>query len=669
MESSTSSSSSVSFYQDYWHRLQELARDTSRDETAVEQAEAILEELQSKLNRSSSFSSSSPSFSSSLDIEFYNLLWETYAYAAHLPNGAEKIAQQIQELSDNGKSNGRPNLNSYVKLIDAYTQRGDLAKVEAVVEELSKTTAGASRLQPNIVIYNKLIRAYGMLGHADQAKAVVEDLLLRSGYGKYTFDNSQNDDEEKGKHSVLSSSSFDPLLRPNDKTWIHLLRALAREGRDDEIQHYINNVMKLAYHDGDIDSEYFEDWKPNVHAYNALLRALIHQKSQNSNTIKINNNKPDRTNYCHVQAEKLLYEMIQLSREEEKAVVKSDTEKPVRTTSTFDHEDGFQQTDAYSSMRNDGNEEDGEFHFVDGSASLRDSDTDDTTTTSKPNRETFFLVLQSFRGVTDASVADKMERILELQKGLATTAAASTTTANRVSPDLRLLPDTRTYNTALQVLSRTSDPKKAIRAQRLWDAMKSQNIHDSQISDASSSNIVAAARPNLITYRNILNACAYTRGSREDRLSALQIAIRVYNQVRQEVEQHQRAAAKAPTTNTSLGHFQLNHDASFTLENRMMIHKLFLQACFQLMDPSPKRDEVVERVFTKCCQEGLLSNGILHGVVLKQASNDLHLKLLGGFVQDGIEPPSEWSRNVPTPAKVVILNKKQKKSSPRATIR
>ena len=41
-----------------------------------------------------------------------------------------------------------------------------------------------------------------------------------------------------------------------------------------------------------------------------------------------------------------------------------------------------------------------------------------------------------------------------------------------------------------------------------------------------------------------------------------------------------------------------------------------------------KHDEIVEKIFTKCCQEGL------------------QLQLLGGFLEDGVRLPDAWSANV-----------------------
>ena len=623
----TTTSSRPLVYPDKWEQLQRLAQRTSRDTQAVHQAQVLMDQLEEKSHHSSSHAATDDDDQLPfLTIDWYNLLWEVYAYATHLPEAPDIIDGQIQQVTDRVEAYVQlqqpnnaaipsmitqcwPNLDSYAKLMDAYTQRGDLSNVEAVVKHLKEQASSQPRqswnrelsLQPTVDIYNKLIRAHGMLGQARHAQQIVQEELLEPSGCQSLLNGMRAKDTNSNKLG---------WLRPNRKTWIHLLRALATEGRVDEIHQYMHHVMTRGYQSF---PDQCHDWKPTVHAYNALIRAMILQHAnQSKNYVK--------ETTCHAQVEQVLYHMIQQSRRQESNLEESSSDKPPKAQRIAPH-------DPESSFSGAEYNED----------------------TIRPNRETFFFVLQSYRGSRSASMADKVERLLELQLGLATTAMEG----GRQDVTASWLPDTRTFNLAISIISRTNDSQKAVRAERLWNTMIQTLNHcqTERINDGNKNTVshipwgLNTARPNFATLRNVLNACAYTRGSTRDRWAAFQIAIQVYNQARKESDQTSSVDAEQDKSNQRQG--EDSDDITLTQENRIKIYQLFLLSCFNLMPPSPKRDAVIERVFNRCCREGLLSNLILYGVVLKHASDDLQLKLLGGFVEDGVQPRAEWSRNVP----------------------
>ena len=123
--------------------------------------------------------------------------------------------------------------------------------------------------------------------------------------------------------------------------------------------------------------------------------------------------------------------------------------------------------------------------------------------------------------------------------------------------------------------------------------------------------------PNLRTFNNILNACAYTKGEPKELMSAFRIAVDVINDLRK----------------------------SQTLTLNPVSYGLFLRCCTQLMPPSDKREAVVENIFRKCCNDGQLGSYVLHELS-HAASPELCTKLLGGDMEDGVNLPMEWSRNV-----------------------
>mmetsp|Transcript_7212 Transcript_7212/g.9367 ORF Transcript_7212/g.9367 Transcript_7212/m.9367 type:complete len:563 (+) Transcript_7212:70-1758(+) len=493
-------------------RMQALARQASHDETAVQRAQALMDEiLQSQ--------SGDDDDGDSDNIELYNALWETYAYGCNFPDGANIIAQQMENQPS------VVNLESYAHLLDAHTQRSNLDQVKAVLELLEQQDNGL--LQPDITIYNKVLRAYSKMGHADAAVELVDQLLEESGA---MVDEEDDDVDDK--------VNYDESKRPNAKTWMYLLRALAFQGRVPEIMQQMQKSMLEGYRLYGQD-----DWKPNAQCYNALIRAILNSSATQKDT--------------STQVEGILYDMIRLYREEQEGHV------------------------------NDGDEDD-------------DNDENDLSLKSmRPNQETFQLVLQCFRGETSAGVAVKVETFLNLQRGLAES-----------NNDPSLQPNRRTYNTAISVLSRSRDPKKAIRAERIWQAM-------SDADDESCS-------PNLITLRNIMNVCAFTRGTPEARLGAYQVAVQVFNQVRSEKDE--------------------DDSANIVVQ----IYQLFFKATFNLMAPSPKRNDVIQKVFHKCCQDGYVTDRIVTEIVRGDENGKLQLKFFGGFVEDAAQRlDPTWSRNVP----------------------
>jgi hypothetical protein len=83
--------------------------------------------------------------------------------------------------------------------------------------------------------------------------------------------------------------------------------------------------------------------------------------------------------------------------------------------------------------------------------------------------------------------------------------------------------------------------------------------------------------PNVKTYSFLLNACAYTRGTREEKMPAFKIA---------------RGALKK-ILEIDEGVNQLHFST-------------FLLACSNLMPPGENRDILMTSVFDECCKRGLV---------------------------------------------------------------
>jgi DNA-binding FadR family transcriptional regulator len=211
----------------------------------------------------------------------------------------------------------------------------------------------------------------------------------------------------------------------------------------------------------------------------------------------------------------------------------------------------------------------------------------------RPNGATFVNVYNAFRTSNDPNAGTRAEKLLELQEGMSE------------GRDDDLKPDVRAYNAVITVVARSGDPKKAERAKRILDRMKKLQKGDKDVS------------PNLRTYNNILNACSYTKGEPKELMSAFRIAVDAINDLRE----------------------------SSSLTPDPVSYGLFLRCCTQLMPTSDKREAVVENIFRKCVNDGQVGSYVLHELS-NAASPQLCRKLLGGDMEDGVNLPMEWSRNV-----------------------
>lgn len=188
-------------------------------------------------------------------------------------------------------------------------------------------------------------------------------------------------------------------------------------------------------------------------------------------------------------------------------------------------------------------------------------------------------VVTSYRGESDAGVPFKIEKLIELQDARV---------PKKDAPAGTLL---RTYKAAIAVISKTRDAKKAAKVKKLLTRIQTlkNNIGD------DTTTLV-----DLTTAKNVLRTCAYTiSADPKDKLAAFQIAVDVFNELRE-----------AATLDSS-------------------VFSLFIKAT-ALLPANRKRDAVIENVFFKCCQDGLIADYILQDFE-NVASDELQLKVLGGM--------------------------------------
>ena len=238
-------------YEDYRGELEELVRQTSHDVTCVDRAMEVFDRM---------FEAYVATEDEALlpDTAIYNLLLNVLAYSPleGAADQAEAIVARMEEGEEEGPSAAataaRPDGETYATLLEARARRGDSDGVEALASRLR----GSGRADTTVL--NKLIQARGRRGDAAGARSVLEEMI----------------------------ASDKPDERPNQKTWVQVLRAYAARGDTKTVERLMGRMTHGFRNDGQ------DDWAPSTAAYNALIQA--HARRGNAK-----------------EAELLLYRMIE----------------------------------------------------------------------------------------------------------------------------------------------------------------------------------------------------------------------------------------------------------------------------------------------------------------------------------------------------------------------
>lgn len=126
--------------------------------------------------------------------------------------------------------------------------------------------------------------------------------------------------------------------------------------------------------------------------------------------------------------------------------------------------------------------------------------------------------------------------------------------------------------------------------------------------------------PNAKTHSLLLNACAYTRGTREENLKAFKIARGTFKKI-------------------------LEIDEGVN----QMHFSTFLLACTKLMPSGENRDVLVTSVFDECCKRGFVDVNVVLNI-RRSMSPEVREETLKGtnLVYGNVsfhELPTEWRRN------------------------
>lgn len=464
----------------------------------------------------------------------------------------------------------------------------DLGKKGKWMEKLRHlartTSADPKAVQKSQDVFDEMFEAYVLTEETSMWPGVeVYNLLLET--------HAYSRDPEGGVHAEnlllrMEDPSVEFIARPNLETYLSVMDAWVMRRNPAKVEEILARMQKRYETNND------EEIQPTVDVYNKLIKAYGMvgdvEKAEEIFVSLIDKDEDDplRANYkSWVQIMKAF-----ASRKNGTEKVQAFFREMMKGYRMGD-EEYKPKIDAYNTViralgQKVNGADEAEEILYDLVSRFRSGEED-----VRPNASTFRNVVSAQRRRKSVSGA-KVEQLLQIQEGLYTAAKED---------DLKL--DGRLYNVALYVISRSRDSNKAVRARRIVEKMKALDDSRDQV--------------NVRTYYNLLSACAFTVGSPGENLEAFQIAVDGLKELR-ESRKHKPDSA---------------------------CYGMFLKACANLMPESRKRDTVVENVFQKCCTDGLVDEFVL--LEFERASSGaLQLEILGGFLDDDVRIPDEWSRNV-----------------------
>ena len=462
---------------------------------------------------------------------------------------------------------------------------------EGIFDDMFRTyiESDDSTFWPTVEVYNRLLEIHA-----------------------YSKSKNGGDEAEKILNRMMDDASDSFIIPPpNQQTYLCVMDAWAMRGQPEKVQRVLDRQKEYSMNDDnekdddddDDDDNYIENLlllRPTADSYNKLIKAygIAGDLEQAESTFRsllddeeIDSSIPMANHKSWVQ----IMKSYASSRDEK-------YEEMVQ--SLFDEmlsgdEEYLPQTDAYNVLiRSIGKKKDGsqkaEAMLFDMIERFRKGEVE-----VKPNSETFRSVLTAYNGrgpkFMAASVAAKVEQILQIREGiLATSDVVDSDEESGDDSDS----DERLYRMALGIVGRSKDPKKAIRAKRIFGKYNGPMLS------------------NRLHY-HLLMSCAFTDGDSEVKFDAFQTALGVMKELR----------------------------SSSELEIDSAITGMFIKACNNLMPDGPKRDDLVKKIFQDCCRQGLV-NEFVQSEFGKAASESLQLEILGGYSVDDISIPKSWSDNI-----------------------
>ena len=502
----------------------------------------------------------------------YNTIMNAYAKSADPRSGthAEKVFRDLEALYHETKEEAlKPDIVSFTTLLNAWAKSGEAngaKRAEQILLRMLKDyKTNHDHVKPNTICFNSVIDAWAR--SPDEGAAKRAEMVLRL----------MEDMHSSGNEDVV----------PNTRTFNVVLYALANSKEEDapiRAELLLDRMRKEARKGNDA-------MKPDIVSYSTTISAWAKQGgpvAMNATLMLLEDLFESEVEPDSGFFSSLIYSLTQTgSKEAPKAAetIVMDVKRRVESGKLNMQVD----TNIYNALIHcwAKSGEKGASSRAEEIFQQMEEEFAQGNKYVQPNVRTYTCVIDAFAKNRDADAAKHAEAIL-----------------NRMQDDARVVPNVHTYTAVIQNYARSDDPSKALHAQAILHRMKDDYARGNE-----------GARPSIVTYNALLNACEFTRGDEPDMEHAFAVACETLDEVR----------------------------SSDYLAPDDITYGTFLGVISKLMPKSDTRNQLVELVFKRCCIDGQVGP-----VVLKKlkdaASVSLCKKLLGDVKEENLPP--KWTCNV-----------------------
>lgn len=574
----------------------------------------------------------------SLDIECFNVALTAISRSRRDDACTRTLAiiRRMEQYAEHGQEGLRPNIRSWNAVLNAFarapTATGDeiAQKAEEVLDHIFRLyRAGDMNVKPNAFTFAAVLSAFQR--STDHSAAERADSLVRK--MEELYEAREIDSPPDVYHYTILCSA-----------WARSRHPIACE-----------RCIQILSHMVERDNAGYPDVKPNVRTYNAVLDCLCRSREEERaeqllfHMLRLSDNgdktaRPDTFSFNSViyafsrsrkrgngrRAESVLERFLEY--QEANPSVGPDTRSFTRI---IDHYGRSKELDAPYRAE----------YMLNRMLSVYMSGQKNV----EPSIEAFTTVIDSYAYAKHPDAGKNAERILrEIRRLKADHPDLSLTIDTKVmnsvlfawsicgdedagrraeehldemersceGGEFSMQPDTKSYELVLSAWSKSSSFDKAKRSLRVLNRMQAQSVKDGR-----------RVRVGEHSYALVINACAFSNSCAETELTAFNISTRLFDEMLQ----------------------------SETLRPTALTIGWFLQACGRLRAPDSVKSPWIELAFSRCCQDGILTDFVLQRL-RGAASADLYERLVlskmrtnrreKGRINVSISDlPRDWSRN------------------------
>lgn len=494
------------------------------------------------------------------------------------------IAKMREILSDMKINQSHPNTQSMNIFLKATATLGDGEAAESILRQMeAEVQRGNQDMKPNKDTWNSVIEAYSKsMDHMKRGRKISILLNQMAHYGEKHPDAkpdkitmsivlqslvrkvSRGGSRRAGKEAlnilngmITSSKKGNYLMRPDKQVFTTVMNCIVKSGDTNAV----NLVLDLLNRMQELRMEGYENLKPDTATMNTVLSAFAAAKSRGAAQ----------------QAEGLLEAMSKSSDKE----VLPNTQSYTLLISAWAKSGSPSAVHKIEKLLNDmkkTNTAPNVFSFSNLLHAFAQSG-DDTSYASSlhilkkmengslgilPNAYCYASVMQCISNT--AKVETKVEKTMELLQRL-----RSFANSDEISGSY-----TAVFNTAIKNIERSHEKRKDQLTVQVLNTMN--ELHTSRR---------LKAPMNIRTYNAAIRACAFTSGSRDDKIEAFKTASNFLNQIRSE-------RGLSPDAYT---------------------YPAIMRACEELLGREDEDLDKIKDIFEKCCEDGLVDALLLKNMI------------------------------------------------------